>query len=185
MKSWRHALDAGTRAGAVASLLSAAVLALASKREAGSPYACLNATSHWIWGDEAAVHQGPSLRYTGTGYLIHHAASCFWGVLYERSLGERVDRLSPSARIAAGLTAAAVASVVDYRVVPRRLSPGFELRLSKPAITAGYLAFGFGLAVAGITRTSREERSGRHQTAGPQAAHGAGFDRVPPDDGLA
>jgi hypothetical protein len=183
MKSWRHALDAGTRAGAVASLLSAAVLALASKREAGSPYACLNATSHWIWGDDAAGHQGPSLRYTGAGYLIHHAASCFWGVLYERSLGERVDRLSPSSRIAAGLTAATIACVVDYRVVPRRLSPGFELRLSKPAITAGYLAFGFGLAVAGIARTSREERSRRNRAAGPEAGQGAVFKRAFPGDG--
>lgn len=159
MKSWRRAWKDGTDAGAVASLLSAAVLALASRREAGSAFACLNATSHWIWGDGAAGHQGASLRYTGAGYLIHHAASCFWAVLYERSVGERVQELPAPARIAAGLTAAAVACVVDYRVAPHRLSPGFELRLSKPAITAGYVAFGLGLALAGTFRSAREERS--------------------------
>ncbi|HZH06071.1 MAG TPA: hypothetical protein VEY69_05290 [Lautropia sp.] len=159
MKPWRRAWYDGNEAGAVASLLSAAVLALGSRREAGSPYACLNATSHWIWGDGAAGHQGPSVRYTGAGYLIHHAASCFWGVLYERSIGERADEWPAAGRIAAGLTAAAVASVVDFRVVPHRLSPGFELRLSRPAITAGYVAFGFGLALAGIVRTARKERS--------------------------
>ena len=158
MKPWRRAWNDGNEAGAVASLLSAAVLALASRREAGSPYACLNATSHWIWGDGAAGHQGPSLRYTAAGYLIHHAASCFWGVLYERSVGERADEWPAAGRIAAGMTAAAVASVVDFRVVPHRLSPGFELRLSRPAITAGYVAFGLGLALAGIVRTARKER---------------------------
>jgi hypothetical protein len=151
MKPWRRAWNDGNEAGAVASLLSAAVLALASRREAGSPYACLNATSHWIWGDGAAGHQGPSLRYTAAGYLIHHAASCFWGVLYERSVGERADEWPAAGRIAAGMTAAAVASVVDFRVVPHRLSPGFELRLSRPAITAGYVHSGLASRWPGLS----------------------------------
>jgi hypothetical protein len=53
------------------------------------------------------------------------------------------------------LAAAAVACIVDYRVVPHRLSPGFELRLSKPAITAGYVAFGLGLALTSMARAKR------------------------------
>ncbi len=158
MKSWRQAWKDGNEAGATASLLSAAVLAVASKRETGSPFACLNATSHWIWGDGAACHQEASLRYTGAGYLIHHAASCFWGVLYECALGEQVDRLPPAAKVGAGMAAAAFACLVDYRMVPHRLSPGFELRLSRPAITAGYVAFGFGLALTGMARAQREAR---------------------------
>ena len=68
MKSWQLAWRHGIQAGGVASVQSAAALALASSREAGSPFACLNATSHWLWGDEAARHQAASLRYTGTGY---------------------------------------------------------------------------------------------------------------------
>ena len=76
----------GAAVGAVASVLSTAVLALASRRATGSWSACLNATSHWVWGDEAADHLEPSLRYTGLGYLIHHGASCFWATLYERQL---------------------------------------------------------------------------------------------------
>lgn len=155
MKSWPQALKDGTQAGSVASLLSAGVLSLASQGETGSPYTCLNATSHWVWGDRAAGHLEPSLRHTALGYLIHHGASCFWGVLYERALGERMDAFPAKAKIITGLGAAAFACVVDYRLVPQRLSPGFELRLSRPSITAGYLAFGLGLALAGMARARR------------------------------
>jgi hypothetical protein len=158
VKSWRAAWHDGNQAGALASLLSAAVLAEASRRETGSPFACLNATSHWIWGGEAAGHQSFSLRYTVNGYLIHHAASCFWGVLYERGVGEQMDHLPASAKVAAGLAAAGFACLVDYRVVPRRLSPGFELRLSRRSIAAGYLAFGLGIALAGMARAERKAR---------------------------
>ena len=100
MKTWRRAMVDGAAVGAVASVLSTAVLAAASRRETGSWSACLNATSHWAWGDEAARHLEPSLRYTALGYLIHHGASCFWATLYERGLGARVSRMPPSARIA-------------------------------------------------------------------------------------
>ena len=164
MKSWRDAWRDGQLAGATASVLSAAVLAEASHIETGSPFTCLNSTSHWLWGAEAARHHAPSLRYTGAGYLIHHAASCFWGVLYERSVGEHADRLPAGAKVAAGLTAAAFACLIDYRVVPRRLSPGFEYRLSRPAIAAGYLAFGLGLALTAIARAERKRRAQQETT---------------------
>ena len=159
MKPWDQAWRGGNQSGAIASLLSAAVLAQASRRETGSPFACLNATSHWIWGDEAARHQAPSLSHTAAGYLIHHAASCFWGVLYERMVGERVDRLPPAAKVATGLAAAGLACLVDYRLVPHRLTPGFEFRLSRRSIAAGYLAFGLGLALAGMGRDEQRRRS--------------------------
>ena len=161
MKSWRLALGDGCRSGAVASLLSAFVLAIASRSETGSPFACLNATSHWLWKDESARHLEASVRYTVSEYLIHHAASCFWGTLYERFLGERVVRHRPQLQVLAGLGAAAVACMVDYRAVPPRLSPGFELRLSRRSIAAGYLAFGLDLALAGLARPMQAGRSGR------------------------
>ena len=61
MKSWRDAWRDGQLAGATASVLSAAVLAEASHIETGSPFTCLNSTSHWLWGAEAARHHAPSL----------------------------------------------------------------------------------------------------------------------------
>jgi hypothetical protein len=162
VKRWAQAWRDGNRSGALASLLSAAVLAEASRRETGSPFACLNSTSHWIWGDEAARHEAASLSHTAAGYLIHHAASCFWGVLYERMVGERTDRLPPGAKVAAGLAAAGFACLVDYRLVPHRLTPGFEFRLSRRSIAAGYFAFGLGLALAGMGRAEQHRRSRPH-----------------------
>ena len=44
--------------------------------------------------------------------------------------------------------------------VPRRLSPGFELRLSRRSIAAGYLAFGLGLALAGMGRAEQRLATG-------------------------
>lgn len=165
MKDWQGAWRDGHQSGTIASLLSAAVLAEGSRRETGSPYACLNATSHWVWGDEAAAHEAPSLRHTAAGYLIHHAASCFWGILYERVVGEQADRLPGAAKVAAGLTAAGFACLVDYRLVPQRLSPGFELRLSRRSIAAGYFAFGLGLALAGMDAASRGGEQRRRAAA--------------------
>jgi hypothetical protein len=77
-------------------------------------------------------------------------------VLYERFAGDWAET-SPAAALAAGLGTAAVACTVDYTVTPRRLTPGFELRLSRPAMAAGFVAFGLGLAAAAMARSRREE----------------------------
>ena len=61
-------------------------------------------------------------------------------------------KLAFPAALAAGLGTAAVACAVDYTLTPRRLTPGFELRLSRPAMTVGFVAFGLGIAAATIQR---------------------------------
>jgi hypothetical protein len=40
--------------------------------------------------------------------------------------------------------------VVDLGLVPERLSPGFERRLSRPSTGLVYLSFGVGLALGGL-----------------------------------
>ncbi|WP_430433523.1 hypothetical protein [Methyloversatilis sp.] len=72
-KMQRVALE-GLIGGALSSVLSALLLCAASRRQTGSPYAGINAISHWLWKDRAFRRNAPSLRYTGTGYLIHHLA---------------------------------------------------------------------------------------------------------------
>jgi hypothetical protein len=160
LKDWSIAMRDGLVSGSVASLTSAAALALASRIETGHAPATVNATSHWVWGDEAAGHDGVSTEYTGLGMLIHHGASVFWGVIYERLAGEAVERGSPVPALAAGLAGAAVASFVDYVCVPKRLTPGFEYRLSRPSIASGYVAFGAGLAITSLLRAAARRRLG-------------------------
>lgn len=144
--AWRTAIRRGLVSGAGASLLSTVALAVLGKTGAGSAFAPTNAVSHWIWGDEAARHDEPSLRYTVPGYAIHHVSATFWAILYERFLGTRLDRNDPVTTVTGALAASAVACFTDYKLTPQRLQPGYEKRLSRPALAVVYAAFGLGLA---------------------------------------
>src|SRR5690554_6967930 len=61
--------------GGWASAASAGAMAAAGVRDCQSTFAPINAVSHWIWADPALRKDRPSLRYTATGYAIHHLAS--------------------------------------------------------------------------------------------------------------
>src|SRR4051812_33427579 len=96
MQSWKTAMQRGMVSGSTASLLSTLALAALGRREGGNLFAPTNATSHWLGGARAARHDGPSLRYTVPGYLIHHASATFWAVLFERWMGSTLDRKDPA-----------------------------------------------------------------------------------------
>jgi hypothetical protein len=150
MEDWNTALTRGAVGGAASSLASTVALALLGRYEAGSPYAPTNAISHWVWGDRAARRDHPSWRYTMPGYVIHHASATFWSVLFERWCGTLLDRRKTATTLSVATAASAVACFVDYRLTPRRLRPGYEQRLSKPALALVYGAFGLGLAAGAM-----------------------------------
>src|SRR5699024_1798109 len=83
-------------------------------------------------------------KYTSVGFAANYGASVFWALLYE-ALG-RGRRRSAGRALRDGAITSAVAYVVDYHVVPRRLTPGFELRVPGRALTAVYGALAVGLA---------------------------------------
>ena len=150
MESWNTAFRRGLVGGATSSLLSTAALALLGRREAGSAYAPTNAISHWIWGDEALHADAPTLRHTVPGYLIHHGSAMFWSVLFERLCGPLLDRRAPAVTLGAATAASAVACFADYQLTPERFQPGYETRLSRPALAVVYGAFGAGLALGAM-----------------------------------
>lgn len=140
--------------GSTASVLSTLTLAGCGARDCHSAFAPVNAISHWLWRDTALRQQRPSLRYTFTGYVIHHSMSIFWALAYEALLHKR-RRDSPSWHpCAAGLGVAATACLVDLKATPRRLTPGFERRLSGRSLAVVYAAFGIGLALTHLARRS-------------------------------
>jgi len=157
MKTWPEAIRDGAVSGSVASLLSTTVLAAWGKQETGTPYAPINAISHWFWGDRAAQHDEPSARYTVLGYAIHHTSSILWAALYEKWFGDKADRGEILPAAAAGAAVAGLACFVDYKLTPHRLQPGFEQRLSRPSLFLVYTAFGAALALRGLA-TSRNKR---------------------------
>jgi hypothetical protein len=152
---WKKALREGVVAGSLASVLSTVVLALAGSRQNGSAVAPINATSHWLWGDESLQAQEPTWRHTFIGYLTQHAASIFWATLYSRFYGHRDEAKQLPEAIAGGVATSAVAYLVDYNAIPKRLTPGYEHRLSNGAMLATYAALAAGFALGAVLLRDR------------------------------
>jgi hypothetical protein len=144
-------LAAGRRAllsGTLASVISTGVLLWLGHRHLGKPLAPTNATSHWLWGDTDSFNSlEPTLRHTAVGYGTHHASALMWALFYERLLGEN-ERTTTVVLGAAGITA--LAALVDYRLTPKRLTPGFEAHLSRSSMLGVFAAIGVGLAAGAI-----------------------------------
>jgi hypothetical protein len=66
-----------------------------------------------------------------------------------------VPRQDLRSAIGAGVAVAAAAYVVDYYVVPKRLTPGFEKRLSGRSLFWIYSALAAGLAAGWTANRSR------------------------------
>lgn len=148
----RSVVKAALASGLAAGLLSAATLVWRSHAENGRPLAAINAPSHWLWGDRALRRDGASLRYTAFGWAIHQLASHFWAVIYEAL--QRRDPPTPAMALADAAALTAVAAVVDLAVVPHRLTPGFEHRLSPRGLGYVYGSFALGLALVGVWRAA-------------------------------
>lgn len=152
---WSAALRTGLIAGAWASVLSTAALMHVGRRETGSAFAPTNATSHWLWGAESLRADHPTLRHTAVGYVTHHLAATFWATLHAWWFGNRPDAQSAPAALAGAAVASAISCAVDYTVTPRSLRPGFEHRLSRPALGVMYAAFALGLAAGCLAANRR------------------------------
>jgi hypothetical protein len=137
------------KVGALAGVATTAAVAALSRRETGSASAGLNAVSHIAWGDRAARQQDPSLKYTLTGLALNAAAVTGWALVQDMLFNRRRG-LARS--VAAGTATAALAYVVDYHMVPERFTPGFEKRLSGPALAAVYGVLAASLAAGAALR---------------------------------
>jgi hypothetical protein len=135
------------------------MVTLFSTRNDGAPASGTNAASQWVWGRKAKEQRGVSARYTLLGFAIHHASSIFWATGYE--LWKR-DSDPPERHLAKAASISALAYLVDYHVVPSRLSPGFDRRISALGMVATYSAFAAGLCLPLAHRMLRRgSRTGR------------------------
>ncbi len=131
--------------GAAASVATAVAAAVLGETEKGKPLGPLNAVSHILWGDEAAKHNEASLKYTATGLLLNTAAVTMWAGLYEMLHDRRQKKDDLAGTLLDGALVSAAAYITDYCLVPKRLTPGFELKLSTWALLGiyGVLALSF------------------------------------------
>ena len=144
--------------GGAAALLSLAALMTRSRRDTGTPWTGINAVSHWLYGDRALRRHSLSGRYTAPGFVIHTLSSMLWGGLHRLVLRAAKRRSVPAiAATAAAVTA--VAALTDLHLVPERLTPGFERRLSSGSVALVYVAFAIGLAAAAGWRGQGSRRA--------------------------
>jgi hypothetical protein len=158
MPRWIHTLGAAAVSGAVASVTSAAALALLARREGKAALQPLNSTSHWLHGAPAASIEDADLAHTAVGYLTHQAAMLFWATLFECWIRRRRP-LAPLPMLRDAMMMSLVAAIADYGATPRRFTPGWEFVLSRRSMAATYAAMALGLAV-GALLTQRASEAG-------------------------
>jgi hypothetical protein len=131
--------------GTAASIVSTAALALLARAEGKGAFQLTNATSHWLHGDSAASYPGADAAHTLVGYATHHASTLFWAVPFEAWLAVRPPRTT-AGLLRDACAMSAIAAAIDYGVTPKRLTPGWELVLSKRSMAATFGAMALGLA---------------------------------------
>lgn len=145
-------------AGLAAAVLSMLVLGILAVL-AGYPFWMpQNVIVQAFWGPEVAKSRDFDLDHTIFGLLIHVASCVFWAVVASailRFIG------SP---VLAGFGAALLALLLAYGILPARMSPGWHLVLSFPAVICGFAAMGLGLwsgflCVSGRKTTDSTSRS--------------------------
>lgn len=141
--------------GSIACVATLAAAALCGAARKGNAVAPINATSHVLWGDEAGRALRPDLKHTVPGVAINEGASVFWAAIYEQAFGRRVDRGEWGAALAGGAGVAALAYLVDYHLVSRRLTPGWERHLDGRSLAAIYAALAISLPLRGLLRRAR------------------------------
>ena len=157
----RRSLVSGTIAG----LGVMATAALAGRKETGSWAAPLNATSHILWGDKAASVNRVSPKYTLPGIVLTHASAVFRAALYEELFGNRQRRANMRVPVweplLGGASIAALAYANDYHLMPRRLTPGYEKRVSGRSLATIFGALALGLAARDmLLAATRSRRAG-------------------------
>lgn len=107
------------------------------------PLAAVNASSHWLWpgaGEDGGYHLGETL----VGAATNLAAAAMWGAVMAATLRRTGAPVPTAIGVAAG------AALLDYALLPRRLSPGWERALPRGAVAAGFAAMAAGMMLGTI-----------------------------------
>jgi hypothetical protein len=147
-------------------VLSTLMVSVFSRFRTGAAAAGTNAASQWLWYPRARRVRRASPRYTSVGYGIHHASSLWWAGIFEAL---RPDHAPPAGRAMRAAGVAALAYAVDYHVVPRRLSPGFEHRIGAAGMFSAYAAFALGLYLGSRPRRGHASVRATRRRGAPSA----------------
>lgn len=139
--------------GSAVAVATTAILALRARTEGRNPIQPVNSTSHWYLGEAAGRSRAVDIPHTIGGYLTHHAASLLWAAVFE---GLRLWR--PQRNPLGGAAAvSALAAFVDYAVVPKRLTPGWEKVVTPRSIALAYVTMSLVLATSALRPRSHDQ----------------------------
>jgi hypothetical protein len=155
MKTWQQALRDSALPGALAAAATAATAAGRGRADSASALAPLNAVSHFLWGDRAAHVRRATLKETGIGVAVNSAASVFWATVFQKLFGEAVERRGVPAALLGGAAVAGLAYLTDYHLVPKRLTPGYEKRVSGRSLALIFGALGLSLGAGALLARRR------------------------------
>jgi hypothetical protein len=135
--------------GSVASVVSTIALAALAKLEGKSLAQPTNSTSHWLHGADAGREESIDFAHTGIGFATHHASALFWALPFEAWLASNPPRSNPELLRDAAVMSA-IAAAVDYGIAPKRLTPGWELALTKKSMFGAFASLTLGLAAGAL-----------------------------------
>lgn len=144
--------------GAVGAAAVCGAIALLGRKDSGSSLAPLNASSHLYWGSQAGEVERVTLAHTVPGVAINVGASFWWALVFELAFGRKLGNGelgnaktgNVMKALGGGLATACLAYIVDYRLVPKRLTPGWEQRLSSQSVLLGLAALGAGIGAGAL-----------------------------------
>lgn len=155
MKSWRRALKDSVVPGVAAGIASLAAVAARGWLDTGSAIAPINASSHVIRGDKAARVEEVTVWHSLPGGIINAGAAMWWALVFQKLFGSAVSRRGAPAALLGGVATSGLAYAVDYHLIPRRLTPGWEKRISNRSLGMSLGAMAAGLAIGAILVRSR------------------------------
>ena len=138
--------------GSIACVATLAAVAWCGSRRNGNAVAPINATSHVLWGEEAAQARAVDVKHTLPGVALNEGACVFWSAFYEKAFGRAAERGEATKALAAGGAVAALAYFVDYHLVSKRLTPGWEYHLDGRSLALVYAALALSFPLRGLLR---------------------------------
>jgi hypothetical protein len=157
MNSWNTALRSSVRIGGLTGLATAVTAALCGWRESNNAVAPLNAISHIVWGEEATAQEQVSAKYTATGLVLNISAMFGWAFVFAAIFGGRQKSNRAAVSLSGGVLVSILAYIVDYHVVPKRLTPGIEARLSARSLLAVYSVLALSLGLGGLMTAPEDD----------------------------
>ena len=148
--TWSEALSKATWSGLIAAATTSVCVAWRGKRDSGSALAPINATSHIAWGPSAAKVEIVDAKHTLLGAAFNVGACVFWATFYERWFGRLAESGDVRTALIGSAAITSAAYITDYHVVPRRLTPGWEYRISPRSLATVYTVLALSLPLRSL-----------------------------------